>query len=77
MQAERGVLLDAVVEGGRAPGGREEDHADGLAEVVEREAAGADAGQDRGVRDGGVGDGGGAAAEGEVGVGGRSGWGGQ
>lgn len=72
MQSQRRVLRYAVVEGRRAPGLREEDEADGLAEVVEAEPRGADGGEDGGVGEGACGDGRGvvAAAQGEVGVGG-------
>lgn len=47
VQAEIGVLLDAVVKAVGLPGVGEEDEGDGLAKVVELEAAGAD-----GVHDG-------------------------
>jgi hypothetical protein len=68
VQADGDVLLDAVVEGGGLPVVEEEDHGDGLAEVVELQAGCADGGQDAGVGDRARGDGEFAGAEDEVGV---------
>jgi hypothetical protein len=49
MEANGGVLGDAVVEGRGLPVVEEEDHGHGLAEVVQLQAGGANAGQDAGV----------------------------
>lgn len=68
MQAYSAVLLDAIVEAGGLPRGREEWHGDRLAEVVELQACAADGGEDGSVVDGVGGDGEGAGAEEEVGV---------
>ena len=68
MQTYSAVLLDAIIEAGGFPGGREEWHGDRLAEVVELQACAADGGEDGGVVDGMGGDGEGAGAEEEVGV---------
>lgn len=68
MQTYSAVLLDAIIEAGGFPGGREEWHGDRLAEVVELQACAADGGEDGGVVDGVGRDREGAGAEEEVGV---------
>jgi hypothetical protein len=57
VQADGHVLLDAVVEGRRLPVVEEEDHGDGLAEVVQLQTGRADGGQDAGIGDRAGGDG--------------------
>lgn len=68
MQADGSILADAVVEGGGFPVLEEEDHGDGLPEVVELEARGADGGENAGIRNGAGGNGEFAGAQDEVGV---------
>jgi len=69
MEANGHIFSDAVIEGSRFPVIEEEDHGDGLTEVVELKAGGADGGQDGGVGDGASGDMEFAGAEDEIGVG--------
>lgn len=73
MQAHLDVLADSVVEGGRLPVLREEDHAHCLAEVVELETRAPDAGHDACIWDDFGCDAKFARAEDEVGVGGCAG----
>lgn len=51
MQTNTSVFFDAIVETGGSPPFRKENHADGLAEIVELETCGTDAGHDGGIGD--------------------------
>ena len=68
MQSQARILSDAVVEAVWLPAVCEEDHADGLAKVVQLQTGAADASHDRGIGDGVAGDVELAGAEDQVGV---------